>query len=44
MICFRCKHCRSINIDGDVDCKLNMTGRIKIYCENFEEKEIRGKD
>ena len=35
VICIHCKYCRSIDMDGRVDCELGIPGKAKLYCRKF---------
>ena len=37
VICRRCRYCKSIDMDGEVDCEKGHTGKAKTYCRDFEE-------
>jgi hypothetical protein len=37
-ICCECVHCRSIDIEQNVDCYIS-SGKPKVYCRNFVGKE-----
>ena len=39
-LCFRCKHCKAITVDGDVICEHpELSGRVKQYCRFFKGEE-----
>ena len=38
ILCLKCKHCKDIDIEGYVTCRMSHHGKAKIYCEDFEEK------
>jgi len=37
-VCERCEHCRSIEVDGYVDCDVGIRGKAKKYCRAFKPK------
>jgi hypothetical protein len=37
-ICYNCVHCRSIDIEGFLDCDILSKTRVKIYCRDFEKR------
>jgi len=37
-LCPYCKHCVSIDKSGQIECKMNVRGDIKIFCIYFEPK------
>jgi len=41
VLCLRCAHARSIDVDGNVDCDLKIGGKVKVWCREFE--EVKGK-
>lgn len=40
-LCIRCKYCEDIDVSGNVTCKRGHNGKIKIFCEDFEERQTR---
>jgi len=34
-ICWSCKHCKSIDINKEVDCEILGKTTLKIYCRNY---------
>jgi hypothetical protein len=42
-ICQQCIHCRTIDIEQNLDCDLLLGGKVKTYCRNFKPKEEKGK-
>mgnify|MGYP000002778300 CR=1 FL=1 len=36
-ICAKCKYCKSIDIDSNVECEKGHFGKVKSYCRDFEE-------
>jgi len=38
-LCMFCKHCKHIDVEGEIYCDLGIKGKMKIYCVYFELKE-----
>jgi hypothetical protein len=38
-ICNQCVHCRTIDVERNVDCDMLLGGKMKVYCRNFKPKE-----
>ena len=38
-ICPQCVHCRTIDVERNVDCDMLLGGKMKVYCRNFKPKE-----
>jgi len=45
-LCRSCEYCRSVDIDGKVDCDLFSGGREKAYCRSYKAKgdKVRGQE
>jgi len=40
-LCRRCKYCRYIDVDGEINCELGIKGKAKLYCSEYVPKESK---